>query len=352
MTLEQARRLFKVKTGHVADGKDPGEERKRKRIERKKAKSRTVGGFFEFEYLPWLLTERKSGKATGERLKSCFEWIFNKPMTEVVPFLLKGWCKNRLDAGRSPHTVNRDLGALKAMLSKAVEWSVLEKSPLAGMKKIKAEDNDRVRYLSSDEEKRLFEALDQRETDGRAARTRFNKWRQQRHLEPFPEIAENEFTDHLQPLVILALNTGMRRGEMFSLLWSDINTSDNLLTVRSSTAKTAKIRYIPLNAKARDVLKRWKNQTSDTGLIFPGEEGERLDNVKTSWGNLKTKAELVDFRFHDLRHDFATKTLKAGADLVTLSKLLGHKNIEMTMRYAHVTDDALVAAVEGLSVNI
>jgi integrase len=351
MTLGQARKLFIIKSGQVAEGKDPGEERKRKRIEQKKAKSRTVGGFFELEYLPWLLTERKSGKATGKRLKSCFEWLFNKPLHEATPFLLQSWQKKKLKAKRSAHTVNRDMVALKAMLSKAVEWNFLEKNPLSNMKRAKAADNSRVRYLSPDEEKQLFAALDQREADGRAARIRFNEWRRQRHLDPFPGIADSNYIDHLKPLVLLALNTGLRRGELFSLEWRDIDFLHNRLTVRAAASKGAKIRHIPLNANSRDALKRWQKQPGDSVLVFPGKKGNRLDNISAAWRKLITDAEVEDFTFHDLRHDFATKTLKAGADIVTVSKLLGHSDLKMTLRYSHVTDETLTAAVERLPAN-
>jgi integrase len=237
------------------------------------------------------------------------------------------------------------------MLSKAVEWNFLEKNPLSNMKRAKAADNSRVRYLSPGEEKQLFAALDQREDDGRAARIRFNEWRRQRHLDPFPGIADSNYIDHLKPLVLLALNTGLRRGELFSLEWRDIDFLHNRLTVRAAASKGAKIRHLPLNANARDVLKRWQKQTSDSGLVFPGKKGNRLDNISTAWRKLITDAEVEDFTFHDLRHDFATKTLKAGADIVTVSKLLGHSDLKMTLRYSHVTDETLTAAVERLPAN-
>jgi integrase len=240
------------------------------------------------------------------------------------------------------------------MLSKAVEWGFLATNPLANLKRAKTDDNSRVRYLSPDEHKRLFTALDRREAKGRAARQRFNAWRLQRHLDPFPEIAEDEYTDHLKPLVLLALNTGLRRGELFSLEWSDIDFVHRKLTVRAAAAKGAKARHIPLNATSHDVLKRWHKQTSEQettkkkGLVFPNAEGNRLDNISTSWRKLITDAKVEDFTFHDLRHHFATMALKAGADIVTLSKLLGHSDLKMTLRYSHVTDDALVAAVRNI----
>ncbi len=350
ITLEQARTLYKGKIGEAANGKDPQAERKHKRAEQKAAKSKTVRGFFELHYSPWLDAERKSGKATASRLESCFDWLFDKPMEEVTPFLLQGWRKKRLALGRSPHTVNRDMVAIKALLSKAVEWGFLKASPLARMSKTKADDNSRVRYLLPDEEKRLFVELDKREVKGREARLRFNEWRRERHLELFPEITESMYIDHLQPIVLLALNTGLRRGEIFDLEWRDVDFANNRLTVRAAAAKGQRARYIPLNKGVRKLLKQWKKQTGRSSeRVFPGKEDKRLNNISTAWKKLIIDAKIVDFTFHDLRHCFATQVLKGGADIVTVSKLLGHSDLKMTLRYSHITDDALVAAVERIS---
>jgi integrase len=199
-----------------------------------------------------------------------------------------------------------------------------------------------VRYLSPDEGRRLLAALDQREADGRSGH--LNKWR--RH--PFPKVIKGEFIDNLKPLVLLALNTGLRRGELFSLDWSDIDFLQKQLTVRAASSKGARPRYIPLNTTARNIFKLWQKQTSATGLVFPGRKGNRLNNISNEWRSLITSAKIEDFTFHDLRHDFATKTLKAGADIVTVSKLLGHSDLKMTLRYSHVTDEALSAAVNRL----
>lgn len=348
---EVARTVLKEKLGEAARGVDPQAERQKKRQAEKSAKFQTVGGFLDHHYAPFLVTERKSGKATEARIRSCFGWLLQKPMRDITPFLLQSWRKKQLEGGKAPSSVNRDLTALKALLSKAVELGFIDHHPLAKLKPAKGADNARVRYLSPDEERRLFAAIDAREAEGREARKRFNLWRKQRHLPTFPEIQKDQFIDHLTPIVLLALNTGLRRGEIFNLEWRDIDFLHHRLTVRAASAKGAKTRHIPLNRTALDVLKRWRKQTTGDGLIFPSEKGERLDNISTSWGNLVAAADLEDFTFHDLRHDFATRTLRAGADIVTVSKLLGHSDLKMTMRYAHVNDETLTSAVERLRIN-
>lgn len=355
--LQQARDIVTIKAGEVAGGVDPGAVRKKKRAEQKAAKTKTVGGFYKHEYVPFLEAERKSGKLIERRIKACFEWLFDKPMSEVTPLLMQSWRKKQLAAGKSAITANRDAADLKAMLSKAVEWGFLDTHPLTKLKPAKTEDNSRVRFLAPDEEARLFAAMDKREVDARSARVRFNEWLTKRHREPLPLIPDGVYVDHLMPMVLLALHTGLRRGEQFSLEWRDIDFLHNLLTVRAAAAKGAKTRHVPLNAAARDVLQRWQKQQKKatgqkelTGFVFPGKAGNRLDNISSSWEKLVTDAKLDDFTFHDLRHTFATRALQKGADIVTLSRLLGHSSLKMTLRYAHTSDAELRAAVDRLNV--
>ena len=153
------------------------------------------------------------------------------------------------------------------------------------------------------------------------------------------------FTDYLMPMVLVALNTGMRRGELFSLDWQSVNLERAMVTVTAGNAKSRKARHIPLNAESHDVLTRWGKQHGRKGLVFPSPEGGRLTNINKSWDGIVTDAELSDFRFHDLRHDFASKLVMAGVDLNTVRELLGHADIAMTLRYAHLAPDKLADAV-------
>ena len=103
-----------------------------------------------------------------------------------------------------------------------------------------------------------------------------------------------------------------------------------------------------LHSEARAVLKRWQ-ASSPTDRVFPGKGGRRLVDVKTSWAILMRDADLKAFRFHDTRHDFASKLVMAGVDLNTVRELLGHSDITMTLRYAHLAPEHKAAAVEKLA---
>jgi len=95
-----------------------------------------------------------------------------------------------------------------------------------------------------------------------------------------------------------------------------------------------------------EILVNWKQQTSSIGFVFPSKDGTRLDNVKKSWDGLLTLAKIEGFRWHDLRHTFASKLVMAGVPLNTVRELLGHSDLAMTLRYAHLAPDSKAAAVE------
>ncbi|MEG3791077.1 site-specific integrase [Lysobacter sp. CCNWLW3] len=348
MTLEGARDAARRELGEVAEHGAPVAV-----IEANKPaaeKPITLGDFVADHYAPWAKAHQKAGQATVDALKACFGDLYERELRSLSAFDVERFKAKRLKAKRKPATVNRDLDRIRSVFSRAVEWGFLSDHPLKAVKRAKGADNSRVRYLTADEEKRLRDALAARETERRASRERHNAWHAARGSVGHPQWPKDGFTDHLMPLVLVARNTGLRRGELFGLSWSDVNLPGKLLTVTAGNAKSRKARHVPLNAEAVDVLKRWKKQGDAGGLVFPSAGGGRLTNVNKSWDGLGTGAKLTDFRFHDLRHDFASKLVMAGVDLNTVRELLGHADIAMTLRYSHLAPDKLADAVAKLGV--
>jgi integrase len=163
-----------------------------------------------------------------------------------------------------------------------------------------------------------------------------------------PDLRAVTFTDHLKPMVLLALNTGMRRGEIFNLQWSHLDLPRTMLKVEGSGTKSVRTRYIPLNDDALTVLSAWRDQTEGENFIFPARDAGRMDNITRAWRNLTKKAKVADFNFHDIRHDFASRLVMAGVDLNTVRELLGHTDIKMTLRYAHLAPEHKRLAVSKL----
>ncbi|MFT4196752.1 MAG: site-specific integrase [Pseudoxanthomonas sp.] len=312
----------------------------------------TLGDFIRDHFAPWAVAHQKAGQATVDALEACFGDLYGRELRGIVAFDIERFKTKRSRAGIKPATINRDLDRIRKVYSCAVEWGFLSEHPLRTVKRKKV-DNERVRYLAADEEDRLRKALADRETERRASRERHNAWHEARGTVGHPQWPKDGFTDHLAPLVLLALNTGMRRGELFGLDWRSVNLPGKLLTVEAGNAKSGKTRHLPLNDEALAVLTRWKKQhtikdKSPAGLVFPSPSGARFDNINKAWDGIVTAAQLSDFNFHDLRHDFASKLVMAGVDLNTVRELLGHADIKMTLRYAHLAPGKLADAVAKL----
>ena len=212
--------------------------------------------------------------------------------------------------GKAPSTINRDLTALKAALSKAVDWEIITAHPLHKVKPIKLDRQARVRYLSQDEAESLRAALACRDDHLKQARERGNAWRQERGYPVMPSIAEHTYADYLTPMVLLSLNTGLRRGEMFNLTWDHVNFQTRIHTVHEKGTKTGQTRHIPRNDEASRP-RAWRSQSDVRRLRVSWKKGHRLDNVRKSWAGVLHKAGITGFRWHDLRHDFASKLVMA-----------------------------------------
>jgi integrase len=317
---------------------------------RARAKLITFGEFLTQRYEPWATAEHRAGTATVANLKAQFSGLFStKPLTDVTAWNIEKFKAARLKAGIKPATVNRDLDRIRAALNKAVGWGLLERNPLKGVKRSKGGQSTRVRYLDIAEEARLRKALLARESQRRIQRASGNAWAKARGRDVRHEWKKDEFTDHLAPLVLLALNTGLRRGELFGLTWDRVSLERAQLTVTADTAKSGKVRHVPLNAEALNVLARWKKQGNGEDLVFPGGEGARLTHINRSWASLVQAAQLKDFHFHDCRHHFASRLVMRGVDLYTVKELLGHSDFDMTQRYAHLSPEHKAAAVELLA---
>lgn len=315
---------------------------------RRGAGTPTLRQFIDDHYMPWFKAHHKGHEKTLHTLDTSFEPIMLRRLDEITGRDLEQIRTAWLNGGNKPATANRKMGSISGVFSRAVEWAYLPASPLEKVKQLKVDSIGRIRYLSKEESMALRGALDARERIARAGRNSANEWRLERRRKLLPSLQEVAFTDHLKPMVLLSLNTGMRRGEVFNLRWQEVNLQGKTLAVAGEGAKTSETRHIPLNAEALATLKAWKEQGSGTGYVFPGAEGKPMTDVKTAWLELLKNAGIVGFRWHDMRHDFASRLVMAGVPLNTVRDLLGHADIKMTLRYAHLAPDSKASAVNLL----
>lgn len=341
-TPTQARERARFYMGEVLCGRDP-------MVERDRAKSSTLENYLENFYFK-SLEGKKSRDKTEARIKSCFKQFYELPLNAITPLVIERWKGERVRAGIKKGTVNRDIATLKSLLSKAVTWNLLEKHPLAALKLDRLDSKGVVRYLSPDEDTRLREALNAREDEIRAARARGNQFRRERGYDEYPDLNQTPFADHMKPMVLISLNTGIRRGELFHLRWEHVNFETKTLTVAGETAKSGNTRHVPLNREALSTLQAWARQQGNPriGLVFSNEQGRPFGEVKSAWGALLVRAKIEGFRWHDMRHDFASKLVMNAVDLNSVRELLGHADIKMTLRYAHLAPHVKADAVARL----
>lgn len=210
----------------------------------------------------------------------------------------------------SPATVNREVTCIKHMFNKAVEWQYLKHNPLLSVKRFK-EPPGRLRYLVTTEIDLLL----------------------------------NECAKHLRPIVIMALNTGMRKGEILDLKWADLNMDNRVITIKRT--KNNEIRTIPMNNLLYSTLNHLCNGCTNGQPVFT-YDGKPLQDIRRSFETACRNAGIEDFRFHDLRHTFASRLVMVGVNIRTVQELMGHKDIRMTMRYSHLSDSHLKNAVKKL----
>lgn len=352
MTTVQARDLAKAKLSEVAMGIDPAKERHEKR------QDITLREWLDTVYAPWVKAHLKSHVPTLSHARTGMGGLLDKKLRSITAFDFE---RHRAQRGKvpregakkapSPSTLNRQLGVLRAALTRAVAWGYLDKNPLTGIKPAKEDRRATVRFLTPDEEARLFAALHARDLEHREKRDRFNAWRKARHLDTVPSLPQY-FVDHLEPMIVLSLNTGLRRGEVFNLVWADVDLPARRLTVQGAGAKSGSTRHVDLNRIAVDALTKWKEQGSGNGRVFPSSNGGRLDNVSTAWKALLKAAVIKGFRWHDMRHDFASKLVQRGVDLAVVRELLGHSDIALTLRYSHLRPQDRRRAVDALVDNV
>lgn len=348
-TPQQARDLALEFAGMVAKGLDVQIGKQEERKKALAASQRTLGAFIKSQYQPWVLANRKTGKETLERVEACFAEFMPLELSEINVSRMEAWRTTALKNGRKPSTINRSVVALRGIITKAVEWDFLEKHPLEKLKPLSIDKAPKVRFLSEAEELRLLAALTARDEAQKDARIRGNQHRAKRGYPLLPELKHHQFGDRLTPMVLLSLKTGLRQGELFDLSWDNVDLRKRVVTIEGATAKSGNTRHIPLSDTAHRALERWALQSGDrTGRVFPSDTGGRLDNVRKAWATLLKAAKIEAFRWHDMRHDFASKLVMRGVPLNTVRELCGHADYNTTLRYAHLAEDHKADAIAML----
>jgi integrase len=258
------------------------------------------------------MAEQKAFRSKCGFVKLLVDEFGRLPLRRFGTRLIEEYQIRKLTEGKKPATVNRHLATLKHMFRKAADWELIDEETIRRVRRAKQlqENNRRLRYLSVDECRELIEAC----------------------------------IPHIRPIVVTALNTGMRKEEILSLEWEkhiDLRHGFILLDVK----KNGKRRQIPITPMLRETLQGIVRRVG-VPYVFVGREGKRFKDTKSTGFNATLRrAGIKDFRFHDLRHTFASHLVMGGVDLATIKELLGHKDFKMTLRYAHLAPAHKTAAL-------
>ncbi len=259
----------------------------------------------------------KRGWETEKYIVEEFEDLFgDTPLAQITTWQIEKW---KAEEGKrlNPVTVNRRLTVIKHMFRKAVEWDLLKSNPATLVKRF-AVTSERTRFLTQDEIRSLLAECEKQVT---------SPW--------------------LLPLVTLALNTGMRQGELLKLKWENVDLERGSITIIQS--KTLRRKTIAINEPTREAL-NWlqENRYGELLFMWPWKAPIGKVTVYDAFKKACSAAKIENFRFHDLRHTFASHLVMAGVDLVTVKELLGHKTIAMTNRYTHLAQEHKAQAVAKL----
>ena len=311
--LSEAKKWAQITEGAIFEGRH---------FNVKEAKKHTVTDLID-RYLQEILPHKSHSSSYMQTLQ--LKWwksqLGHYILADLTPTIIAEY-RDKLAKGsdkpRASSTVRRYLAALSHALTIAVkEWGWLDDSPMRKVTKPK-EPRGRVRFLSDEERQRLLDAC---------------------------KVSRNTY---LYTIVVLALSTGARRGELLSLHRSDVNLKRGMLTFRDT--KNGEPRSVPLTGYAFDVLTTHaKVRRLDTTLVFPNGTGTKPASIREAWEHAVKRAEITNFRFHDLRHTAASYLAMNGASLLEIAELLGHKTLAMVKRYAHLSEAHTKSVVERMT---
>jgi integrase len=266
------------------------------------------------EYTPYAKDNKATTTTDREKytMRILLRTFGNKKLSEIKSLDIEQYKQIRRKEVKTS-SVNRELALFRHMLNKAVDWGYLEASPARRIKPFK-EPKGRIRWLNDAECERLLDAC--------------------RHSK----------SPMLYPIVLTALTTGMRKSELQSLTWDDVDFESGIITVKQT--KNNEIRHIQISKDLLPVLQELSNETPHSHYVFSKPDGTAYGNWRRSFETACRQAGIKDFRFHDLRHCFGSYLGMAGYNSYTIMALMGHKTLAMSARYTHISNDILKTAVD------
>lgn len=316
ITLAEARKKAKALKYAISSGKDVRAE------EKARLAVLTFSEFFEQHYLPYVKPRKRSWKRDEELYRLRIKKVFgHKRLNELTRQQIQLFHTSLMQEPLSASSSNHHLKLLKHCLNLAIDWEMLDKNPVARVP-LFFEDNKIEHYMDDVELNRLLTVL---------------------------------HTDENRPIcqiALLLLSSGCRLNEFLSAKWSDVNLEKGIFTIRATNAKSKKLRGVPLNESAIEILNQLDTQGKFEYLFINRLTGKPYCNINKVWHRLREKAGLKKLRLHDLRHQFASFLVNSKCTIYEVQQILGHSSPSVTQRYAHLSTKSLKDAANTASIKI
>ena len=315
ITLADARKKAKTLKAEIALGADPrGEEDARKEV-------LTYAEFFERHYMPYVTPRKRSWRRDDELYRLRIKDVFgNKRLNQISRQQIQTFHTGLLAEGLAPATCDHHVKLIKHSLNLAIDWGLLTDKNPASRVPLFMVDNKVEHYLNEAELDRLLDVLR---------------------------------TDDNRPVCLIAmflLSTGCRLNEALSATWSQIDRNSRTWKIPASNSKSKRIRSVPLNDSALDVINKLDTEGKFSHLFINKQTGMPYTTIMKVWCRLRNKAGLPQLRIHDLRHQYASFLVNAGRTLYEVQSILGHSDAKVTERYAHLSTKTLQDAANTASV--
>jgi integrase len=316
VTLVDARKAAKQLKAEIALGGDPREEARAKKA------VLTVKEFLEDKYLPYVTPRKRSAKYDESMVRlRIVPRLGHLRLNQLTRHAIQQFHTALKEEGLAAASCDHHIKMIRHALNLAVQWEMLDKNPAAKVPLFR-EDNRKERYLNELELDQLLKVF---RTDKN--RTVCN-------------------------VALFLLSTGARLNEALHAKWSQIDKEHRVWRIPATNSKSKKVRSIPLNDSALEVLEQLGTENKFEHLFINLKTKERLGHINKVWDRIRKAARLPQLRIHDLRHQYASFLVNSGRTLYEVQQILGHSDPSVTQRYAHLSTKAMQEAANSASLYI
>jgi integrase len=316
ISLTEARKKTRQLKAEIQLGADPrGQAKAEKAV-------LTFEDFFSDHYIPYVKPRKRSWKRDEELYRLRIKAVFgHKRLNQITRQQVQTFHASVLAQGLAPATADHHVKLLRQALNRAIEWDLLDKNPIAGVELFNTDN--KVEHLLTDAQ-----------------------------LQALLTVLRTHNNRAVCQIALFLLSTGCRLNEALKATWSQIDEGNRVWRIPASNSKSKKVRSVPLNDSALDVLRQLDTKDVFEHLFINKMTKKPYTTIMKVWSRLRQQADVPHLRIHDLRHQYASFLVNAGRSLYEVQQILGHSSPIVTQRYAHLSSRSLQDAAGSASLAI